>query len=109
MHEFVLQATNYLDKGVRALDIAKRILDYGMYAPTVYFPLIVKESLLIEPTETESKDTLDRFVEIIAKIVNEIETNPEVVRTAPHNLSVGRLDDVKAARNPVLRASPDCL
>lgn len=109
MHEFVLQATNYLDKGVRALDIAKRLLDYGMYAPTVYFPLIVKECLLIEPTETESKETLDQFVEIISKIVNEIETNPEIVRTAPHNLSVGRLDDVKAARNPILRATPDCL
>lgn len=109
MHEFVLQATNYLDKGVRALDIAKRILDYGMYAPTIYFPLIVRECMLIEPTETESKDTLDRFVEIISEIVHEINANPEVVRTAPHRLSVGRLDDVKAARNPVLRASPDCL
>lgn len=104
MHEFVLQATNYLDKGVRALDIAKRLLDYGVYAPTIYFPLIVKECMLVEPTETESKDTLDGFVEIIAKIIEEIATNPEIVRTAPHNLFVGRLDEVQAARKPILHA-----
>lgn len=104
MHEFVLQATNYLDKGVKALDIAKRLLDYGVYAPTIYFPLIVKECMLIEPTETESKDTLDAFVDIIGKIVEEIATDPDMVRTAPHSLSVGRLDEVQAARHPILRA-----
>lgn len=103
MHEFVIQADNYLDKGVRALDIAKRLLDYGVHAPTIYFPLIIKECMLIEPTESESKDTLDRFIEIMKKIVEEINTNPEIVKTAPHNLSVKRLDEVKAAKQPILK------
>lgn len=105
MHEFVLQADNYLDKGVKALDIAKRILDYGMYAPTIYFPLIVKECMLIEPTESESKATLDRFVEILETIVQEILTNPELVKTAPHTKSVKRLDEVLAAKKPILKHS----
>ena len=104
MHEFVLQADNYLDKGVKALDIAKRLLDYGVYAPTIYFPLIVKECLLIEPTESESKATLDRFIEIMQNIVEEIKTNPELVRTAPHTTPVSRLDETLAARQPRLTA-----
>lgn len=98
MHEFVIQADKYLDKGVRALDIAKRLLDYGVYAPTVYFPLIVKECMLIEPTESESKATLDRFIDIIQSIVDEIEQNPEIIKTAPHSLCVSRLDEVLAAK-----------
>ncbi len=105
MHEFVLQADNYLDRGVRALDIAKRLLDYGVHAPTVYFPLIIKECLLVEPTETESKATLDRFVEILELIVKEITEDPEFVKSAPHTTPVGRLDEVRAARNPVLKIS----
>ena len=104
MHEFVLQADNYLDKGVKALDIAKRLLDYGVYAPTVYFPLIVKECLLIEPTESESKATLDEFIEMMRAIVKEIQENPEIVRTAPHTTPVKRLNEVQAARNPKLTA-----
>lgn len=104
MHEFVLQADNYLNKGVRALDVAKRLLDYNIHAPTVYFPLIIKECLLIEPTESESKDTLDNFIEVMTKIVDEIKTNPELVKTAPHTKSVRRLDEVYAAKNPVLRS-----
>ncbi len=104
MHEFVISADQYLDKGVRALDIAKRLLDYGVYAPTIYFPLIVKECMLIEPTETESKATLDRFIEILKSIIEEIKTNPELVKTAPHTLSVKRLDEVRAAKTPVLTA-----
>lgn len=104
MHEFVLQADNYLDKGIRALDIAKRLLDYNVYAPTIYFPLIVKECLLIEPTETESKDTLDQFIGILKKIVEEIKEDPELIRTAPHTTPVSRLDEVQAARSPKLKA-----
>ena len=103
MHEFVLQADNYLAQGIRAFDIAKRILDYGVHAPTIYFPLIVKECLLIEPTEGESKATLDRFVEIIAKIVQEIKENPEIVKTAPHETVVSRPDEALAAKKTILK------
>jgi glycine dehydrogenase subunit 2 len=103
MHEFVVQADNYLDQGIRAYDIAKRLLDYGFHAPTVYFPLIVKECMLIEPTESESKDTLDAFVQAIADIVNEIKTNPQKIKNAPHTHSVTRLDETKAAKNPILK------
>lgn len=103
MHEFVLQADNYLDKGVRALDIAKRLLDYGVHAPTIYFPLIIKECMLIEPTESESKRTLDQFVEIMQKIVQEIQEDPERVKQAPHQQAVSRLDEVRAVKNPILK------
>jgi glycine dehydrogenase subunit 2 len=105
MHEFVVQADNYLDKGIKALDIAKRLLDYNVHAPTVYFPLIVKECLLIEPTESESKATLDHFIECVHKIVEEIKTQPELVKTAPHTKPVSRLDEVGAAKNPILKHS----
>ncbi|MBA3721847.1 MAG: aminomethyl-transferring glycine dehydrogenase subunit GcvPB [Parachlamydiaceae bacterium] len=103
MHEFVVQADNYLDKGVRAYDIAKRMLDYGVHAPTVYFPLIIKECMLIEPTESESKATLDKFLEIIGKIVEEIKKDPDFVKHAPYEQSVSRLDEVQAAKNPILK------
>ncbi|MBA2368116.1 MAG: aminomethyl-transferring glycine dehydrogenase subunit GcvPB [Candidatus Protochlamydia sp.] len=103
MHEFVVQADNYLDQGVRAYDIAKRLLDYGVHAPTVYFPLIIKECILIEPTESESKATLDYFVEVLEKIVEEIKTNPALVKEAPHLQSVARLDEVRAAKHPILK------
>jgi glycine dehydrogenase subunit 2 len=103
MHEFVVQSDNYLDKGIKAIDIAKRLLDYGVYAPTVYFPLIIKECLLIEPTESESLETLDRFIEILHKIVEEIQTMPEVVKTAPHTQAVSRLDEVLAVKKPILK------
>lgn len=98
MHEFVLQADNYVDKGIKALDIAKRLLDYGFHAPTIYFPLIVKECMLIEPTESESKATLDQFVAAMEAIISEIQNNPELVKTAPHTQSVSRLDEVYAAK-----------
>jgi glycine dehydrogenase subunit 2 len=97
-----VQADNYVDKGVRALDIAKRLLDYGIHAPTVYFPLIIKECLLIEPTESESLATLDYFVETLQKIVAEIQNSPELVKTAPHTMPVTRLDEVRAAKHPLL-------
>lgn len=103
MHEFVVQADTFMDKGVRALDIAKRLLDYDVYAPTIYFPLIVKECMLIEPTESESKATLDKFVEIFEIIINEINSDPEIVKTAPHTKPVSRLDEVQAAKQPIFR------
>lgn len=103
MHEFVLSGKDGKMKGVRTLDIAKRLLDFGFHPPTIYFPLIVKEALMIEPTETECKETLDAFVSAMVKIRKEIEEDPSAVKEAPHNLSIGRLDEVKAARELKLR------
>lgn len=102
MHEFVLSITDWKDQGIKALDVAKRLLDYGFHAPTVYFPLIVEEAVMVEPTETESKETLDDFVQALICIREEILNEPEVVHNAPHKMPVKRLDDVVAARKPVL-------
>ncbi|MDD3654230.1 MAG: aminomethyl-transferring glycine dehydrogenase subunit GcvPB [Desulfotomaculaceae bacterium] len=102
-HEFVLSGRRQKERGVSTEDIAKRLLDYGYHPPTIYFPLIVKEALMIEPTETESLDTLDKFIETMLKIAREVEQEPETVKKAPHTTVVGRLDGVKAARKPVLR------
>ncbi len=98
-HEFVLSGSELKKKGLRTLDVAKRLLDYGYHAPTIYFPLIVEEALMIEPTETERKETLDGFVAAIRNILDE---DPEIVQTAPHNTSVKRVDDAQAARAPIL-------
>lgn len=98
-HEFVLSGVRQLGKGVKTLDIAKRLLDFGLHAPTVYFPLIVSEALMIEPTETESKESLDEFIQAMLQIAKEVEENPEVVKSAPHNTPVTRLDEAKAARD----------
>ncbi|GAV24497.1 glycine dehydrogenase [Carboxydothermus islandicus] len=106
-HEFVLSGKWQKEKGVRTLDIAKRLLDYGVHPPTIYFPLIVDEALMIEPTETESKETLDRFIEVMLTINREVEENPELLHEAPHVTPVKRLDEVGAARNPILRWSKD--
>jgi glycine dehydrogenase subunit 2 len=106
MHEFVLSAKNARAAGVGAKDIAKRLIDLGFHPPTVYFPLIVPEALMIEPTETESKASLDAFIQAIDQICKEIERDPEVVKTAPHNAPVGRLDEVRAARQLDLRWRP---
>jgi glycine dehydrogenase subunit 2 len=103
MHEVVFSGRRQKAKGVHTVDIAKRLLDYGLHPPTVYFPLIVDEALMIEPTETESKQTLDAFVEVMKEIARDVEENPEILHTAPHNTPVRRLDDVRAARNPDLR------
>ena len=103
MHEFVLSGEDGKMKDVRALDIAKRLLDFGFHPPTIYFPLIVKEALMIEPTETESKETLDAFVSAMIQIRKEIEEDPSFVKQAPHNLPIGRLDEVKAAKKLKLR------
>jgi len=103
MHEVVFSGRRQKAKGVHTVDIAKRLLDYGLHPPTVYFPLIVDEALMIEPTETESKQTLDSFIEAMKEIARDAEENPEILHTAPHNTPVKRLDDVRAARNPDLR------
>ncbi len=97
-HEFVLSGDNQKKLGVKTIDIAKRLLDYGVHAPTTYFPLIVSEALMIEPTETENKRSLDEFVRIMLAIADEVETNPEIVKNAPQNTPVARLDEVYAAR-----------
>lgn len=106
MHECVFSGSNYHDKGVAVLDIAKRLLDYGYHPPTIYFPLIVQEALMIEPTETESKETMDEFIETLHSIVEEIKSDPELVHSAPHHTHVQRLDEVSAARNPIVRWHP---
>ncbi len=103
MHEFVLSGKRFKAKGVKTLDIAKRLLDYGYHAPTIYFPLIVEESIMIEPTETESKTTLDKFVVDLLKIAQEAEENPELVKGAPYTTPVLRLDETTAARKPQVR------
>ena len=108
MHEFVASLKPLKSAGVTAWDVAKRLLDYGFYAPTVYFPLIVDEALMIEPTETESKETLDRFAEALGRIVEEARQDPEAVRRSPQRMPVARLDEVRAAREPNLRWVPDC-
>jgi glycine dehydrogenase subunit 2 len=100
MHEFVLSGTRQRKKGVKASDIGKRILDFGIHAPTVYFPLIVSEALMIEPTETESRASLDEFIRIMFKIAEEVDSDPDKVRSAPHTTPILRLDEVSAARDP---------
>jgi glycine dehydrogenase subunit 2 len=102
MHEFVLSLKSFAAQGVHAGDVGKRLLDYGFHAPTVHFPLVVPEALMIEPTETESRETLDLFIEAMKEIALEIQTDPEKVKTAPHTLPVRRPNDVLAARKPVL-------
>lgn len=99
MHEFVLSGRRQKKIGVSTLAIAKRLLDYGVHAPTIYFPLVVPEAIMIEPTETESKEELDRFIEIMQKVAREAETNPDLVNKAPHNTPVGRVDEATAARS----------
>lgn len=102
-HEFIITLKRLAkERHVTALDFAKRLLDYGVHAPTVYFPLLIPECFLIEPTETESKDTLDRFAQVMAAILKEAETDPEQLKSAPHSLPVRRLDEVRAARHPDL-------
>jgi glycine dehydrogenase subunit 2 len=104
MHEFVLSAQRLKrEHGIAAVDVAKRLMDYGYHPPTVYFPLIVPEALMIEPTETEAVETLDAFVEAMLAIVHEAASEPETLRSAPHGRPVTRLDEVRAARTPVVK------
>ena len=102
-HECVFSDARQLPHGVQTIDIAKRLMDYGFHPPTIYFPLIVKGAMMIEPTETESKETLDQFIDAMKRIAEEAERDPELVRSAPHKTKVSRLDEVKAARQPNLR------
>ncbi len=104
MHEFVLSARSLKrDHGVTALDVAKRLMDYGFHPPTIYFPLIVPEALMIEPTETETKETLDAFCDAMLAIAREAAETPELLKEAPHSRPVQRLDEVRAAKNPVVK------
>ncbi len=102
-HEFVLGGISKDLATVSTLDIAKRLLDYKLHPPTVYFPLIIKEAIMIEPTETESLQTLDHFIDVMLKIKQEAAENPELLRTAPHDTAVGRIDEVKAAKDMILK------
>lgn len=102
-HEFVLSGRRQKKLGVRTLDMAKRLLDFGYHPPTIYFPLNVEEGMMIEPTETESKETLDAFIDAMIQIAKEVEETPEIVQQAPHTTVIKRLDETKAARTPVLR------
>jgi glycine dehydrogenase subunit 2 len=106
LHECVFTDRNLQDCDVHTLDIAKRLLDYGFYAPTIYFPLVVKGALMIEPTETESKETLDEFAAAMLRIAEEARTDPAHVRGAPHDTRIARLDETRAARRPILRWRP---
>src|SRR5690554_4165021 len=102
MHEFVFDGLKNPVNEITTLDIAKRLLDFNVHAPTIYFPLIFKQSMMIEPTEVESKETLDNFINILKQIVNEANTNPSLLKEAPHDTPVRRLDEAKAARRPIL-------
>ncbi|UGB29464.1 aminomethyl-transferring glycine dehydrogenase subunit GcvPB [Metabacillus sp. B2-18] len=102
-HEFVLSGKRQKKLGVRTLDIAKRLLDFGYHPPTIYFPLNVEECIMIEPTETESKETLDSFIDAMIQIAKEAEETPEIVQEAPHTTVVKRLDETTAARKPILK------
>jgi glycine dehydrogenase subunit 2 len=104
MHEFVLSARNLKrEYGVSALDVAKRLMDYGFHPPTIYFPLIVPEALMIEPTETETKETLDVFCDAMLAIAREASENPDLLKEAPHSRPVRRLDEVRAAKHPIVK------
>ena len=106
MHEVVFSDQRQAQKGVHTGDIAKRLIDYGFHPYTVSFPLIVHGALMIEPTETETKRELDRFIEAMTAIAHEVESDPQMVKTAPHGTGTSRVDEVAAARKPVLRWKP---
>ena len=101
-HEFVFDGLKDKSTGVTTMDVAKRLLDYGYHAPTIYFPLLFHESLMIEPTESESLDTIDEFIGVMRRIAEEAATDPELVKGAPHSTPIGRVDDVLAAKHPIL-------
>lgn len=103
MHEVVFDGLVDKTTGIKTLDVAKRLLDYGVHPPTIYFPLIIPEAMMVEPVETESKETLDHFIDIMKTIAKEAKENPEIIKTAPHNTLVRRLDEVLAARQPRLK------
>ena len=101
-HEFVFDGLKDKSTGVTTMDVAKRLLDYGYHAPTIYFPLLFHEAMMIEPTENESKETIDSFIDVMRRIAKEATEEPETVKGAPHNTPIGRVDDVLAAKQPIL-------
>ena len=101
-HEFVFDGLKDKSTGVTTMDVAKRLLDYGYHAPTIYFPLLFHESLMIEPTENESEETIDGFIQVMRQIAEEAKSDPEMVKSAPHNTPIGRVDDVLAAKHPIV-------
>jgi len=104
-HEFVLTNEYQKDFGVNTLQLAKRLIDYGFHPPTIYFPLIVHEAMMIEPTESETKETLDNFIEVMYKIAEEAKENQNLLQDAPHNTPVRKVDETNAARHPNLKWS----
>ena len=107
MHEFVLSGSGAKDLlGIKTLDIAKRMLDHGVHPPTVYFPLLVEEALMIEPTETETKERLDHFADVVRSILEEAAEDPQIAKNAPYTTPVRRLDEAAAAKRPVVRWRP---
>ena len=107
-HEFVFDGLRDKSTGVTTLNIAKRLLDHGYHAPTIYFPLLFHESLMIEPAENESKETMDGFIEVMRRIAEEAKTEPDTVKNAPHNTPIGRVDDVLAAKHPIVTYRQMC-
>ena len=101
-HEFVFDGLKDRSTGITTMDVAKRLLDYGYHAPTIYFPLLFHEAMMIEPTENESKQTIDGFIEVLRKIAEEAIEEPETVKSAPHHTPIGRVDDVLAAKHPIM-------
>ena len=101
-HEFVFDGLRDKSTGVTTMDVAKRLLDFGFHAPTIYFPLLFHEAMMIEPTENESLETLDSFVDVMRRIAKEAAEQPEIVKGAPQHTPISRVDDVMAARNPIL-------
>ena len=101
-HEFVFNGLKDKSTGVTTMDVAKRLLDFGYHAPTIYFPLLFHEAMMIEPTENESKDTIDGFIQVMHQIAKEARETPELVKTAPHSTPVKRVNDVLAAKHPIL-------
>lgn len=107
MHEVVFAGLKDKSTGVSTLEVAKRLIDYGFHPPTIYFPLIVDQALMVEPTETESRETMDHFIGAMKMIAEEARTNPQIFKTAPHNTPVRRIDEVAAVKNPILKWTPD--
>ncbi|CAG1005578.1 partial glycine dehydrogenase subunit 2, partial [Anaerolineae bacterium] len=103
MHEAVFSDKIQLGSGISTMDVAKRLIDYGYHPPTVYFPLVVHGAIMIEPTETETVDTLDRFIEVMKAIAEEAKTNPQLLKDAPTKTKIRRVDETRAAREPILR------
>jgi len=101
-HEFVFNGLKDKSTGVTTMDVAKRLLDYGFHAPTIYFPLLFSEAMMIEPTETESKDSIDQFIEVMRVIAKEARETPQLLKDAPVNTPIGRVDDVLAAKQSIL-------